>query len=87
MANDGSPSPERAAAKTACVFYAVGWVALALVTVVFVAAMISTSTDEHAAPVLGVFVIFGLFLIVAGDVVAQGLLAAARTTWPRLRQR
>jgi hypothetical protein len=56
----------------------VGWVGLILVTITAFAASVSTSTDEHAAPVLGVFVIFATVLIVAADLAIQGILGAGR---------
>jgi hypothetical protein len=56
----------------------VAWVGLLLVTITAFAASVSTSTDEHAAPVLGVFLIFGLTLLVAADLGVQVLLFALR---------
>jgi hypothetical protein len=56
----------------------VAWVGLLLVTITAFAASVSTSTDEHAAPVLGVFLMFGLTLLIAADLVIQGVLFALR---------
>jgi len=69
------------------VFCTVAWGGLTLVTISFAAATISTSTDEHVAPVLGAFTIFALIAIAATDVVTQGLLAAARMSWRTLGHR
>jgi len=60
------------------IFFTVGWIGLSLVTITAFAASIATSTDEHAAPVLGVFVIFGLFGIAAVDMAAQVALRVGR---------
>ena len=60
------------------VLLVVGWVGLILVTITAFAASVSTSTDEHAAPVLGVFVIVGIILIVAVDFAIQVILGAGR---------
>jgi hypothetical protein len=68
-------------------FWAVGYAGLALVSAVYVAGLISTSTDEHAAPILGVWLIFGLFVIAATDLVIQGALAAGRVALPLLSRR
>lgn len=60
------------------VFWVVAWGGLTLVTITFVASAISTSIDEHAAPVLGVFTLLTLIVIAAADFATQGLLAGAR---------
>jgi hypothetical protein len=54
------------------------------VTLTFFAATISTSTDEHIAPVLGVFTILALVLIAAADVLAQATYRATRATLRRV---
>ena len=65
-------------------FFVVGWVGLTLVTLTFFAATISTSTDEHIAPVLAAFTILALFLVAAADTLAQATHWAARETLRRV---
>ncbi len=65
------------------VFFGFAWLGLLLVTIEFVASSYFNAVDEHVAPVVAVFVLFGLWLIVTADVVV-GL---ARTARPRRRAR
>jgi hypothetical protein len=60
------------------VFLTVGWAGLILVTITAFAASISTSTDEHAAPILGVFLIVAILAIVAVDLAIHGIRVACR---------
>jgi hypothetical protein len=69
------------------VFLSVGSVGLALVAGVFFAAAISTAIDEHAAPVLVVFLTVGLLLIASADLVAQAVVALVNATLLRPRRR
>jgi hypothetical protein len=65
-------------------FYTVGLAGLTLVTVTFFAATISTSTDEHIAPIVAVFTILILAILVVVDVSIQATAAGARLALERL---